>query len=147
MYMIIGGSIYLIVKEFEKSVEFYRKLLKRDVTDQNKNRFAVFNMDGLCLSIMNGYFDSENPEEVIHKGKYYSQYDDMVTIAEKENCGKTVINLRTEDLRNEYERIVKLGLGNGLTEIRYINAGMPYWYFSLKDLEGNTIEIFSLTLL
>lgn len=139
--MITGGSIYLIVKEFEKSVEFYRKLLERDVTDQNKNRFGIFYIDGLCLSIMNGYFDSENPEEVIYKGKYYSQYDDMVSIAEKENCGKTVINLETEDLRNEYERIVKLGLGSDLTEIRYVNARVPYWYFSLKDLDGNTIEI------
>ena len=34
-----------------------------------------------------------------------------------------------------------MGLGSDLTEIRYINAGTPYWYFLLKDLDGNTIEI------
>ncbi len=66
--MITNGSIYLISKDFDKSVHFYKLLLERAVTAQNMNRFAIFNIDGLCLSIMNGYFDSENPDKVTTKG-------------------------------------------------------------------------------
>lgn len=57
------------------------------------------------------------------------------------NCGKVVINLNTEDLQAEYERIKSLDIGTNLTKIRYINAGRPYYYFCLKDPDGNTIEI------
>lgn len=69
--MISQGSIYLIARDFDESVQFYKSLLERDVAAQNMNRFAVFNIDGLCLSIMNGYFDSEHPDKVTSKGKVY----------------------------------------------------------------------------
>ena len=139
--MIQFGSIYLIVKDFAKSIEFYKALLEKDVDAQNMTRFAIFNVNGLCLSIMNGYFDVQNPDKVDTKGNHYDQYDDMVAIAEKANCGKVVINLSTDDLEKEYQRILSLGIGENITPIRYINAGMPYYYFSMKDPDGNTIEI------
>ena len=105
--MITKGSIYLIAKDFDKSVHFYKLLLEREVTAQNMNRFAIFNIDGLYLSIMNGYF----------------------------------INLCTDDLKKEYDRMCALGIGSNLTKIRYINARNPYYYFSMKDPDDNTIEI------
>lgn len=139
--MINYGSVYIIAKDFDKSIEFYKLLFEKDVTSQNKNRFAIFKINGLCLSIMNGYFDVENPDQVITKGKYYAVYDDCVSIAEAENPGKVVINLSTDNLRKEYQRIIDLGIGSNVTEIRYINAKAPYYYFSLKDPEGNIVEI------
>lgn len=139
--MISAGSIYLIVKDFEKSVQFYKLLLEREVTAQNMNRFAIFNIDSLCLSIMNGYFDSENPDKVITKGKKYEEYDNSVAIVKKQNTGKTVINLSTNDLKNEFDRICGLNIGSNMTEIRYINARNPYYYFTMKDPDDNTIEI------
>lgn len=139
--MISYGSIYLIVRDFEKSVQFYRSLLEWDVAAQNMNRFAVFHVDGLCLSIMNEYFDAEHPEQVTTKGKTYKEYDDFVGIAEAWNTGKVVINLSTNDLKKEHDRIRTLGIGSRQTEIRYINARNPYYYFSMKDPDENTIEI------
>ena len=139
--MISAGSIYLIVKDFEKSVQFYKLLLEREVTAQNMNRFAIFNINSLCLSIMNGYFDSENPDKVITKGKKYEEYDNSVVIVKKQNTGKTVINLFTNDLKNEFDRICGLNIGSNITEIRYINARNPYYYFTMKDPDDNTIEI------
>ncbi len=139
--MITKGSIYLIAKDFDKSVHFYKLLLEREVTAQNMNRFAIFNIDGLYLSIMNGYFDSENPDKVITKGKLYEEYDDCVRIAKMQNTGKVVINLCTDDLKKEYDRMCALGIGSNLTKIRYINARNPYYYFSMKDPDDNTIEI------
>ena len=87
------------------------------------------------------YFDAENPDKVTTKGKVYEEYDNCVKIAEMKNTGKVVINLSTNDLKNEYDRICELGIGSKLTEIRYINARNPYYYFSMKDPDDNTIEI------
>ncbi|MCC8042230.1 MAG: glyoxalase/bleomycin resistance/dioxygenase family protein [Oscillospiraceae bacterium] len=105
------------------------------------NRFAIFSMDGLCLSILNGYFDSENSDKVVTRGKVYEEYDDCVRIAKMQNTGKIVINLSSDDLKKEYDRICALGIGSSITEIRYINARNPYYYFSMKDPDDNTIEI------
>ena len=46
-----------------------------------------------------------------------------------------------EFLKKEYDTICELGIGNKLTEIRYINARNPYYYFTMKDPDDNTIEI------
>ena len=139
--MITSVSIYLITKDFETTLNFYSKLFERDVISRNKSRYAIFQIDGLCLAVMNGKFDELHPDEVTKQEEYCSLYDDMGRIMDNSNCGKAVINICTDDLKKEYERIRLLGLGSDLTEIRYINAGTPYWYFLLKDLDGNTIEI------
>ncbi|MCI9386257.1 MAG: VOC family protein [Lachnospiraceae bacterium] len=139
--MIMYGSIYLIAKDFEKSISFYKALFEKDVHAQNKTRFAVFDTNGLWLAIMNGRFDVEHPDEVLKKGERCALYDNMEPIMGTANCGKVVINLNTEDLQAEYERIKSLDIGTNLTKIRYINAGRPYYYFCLKDPDGNTIEI------
>ncbi len=139
--MITFGTVYIITQNFEGALKFYKKLLKRDVTAQNKTRFACFQIDGLGLSIMNGKFDAMHPDEVIRKGEEYALYDDMEQIIHNSNSGKIVINLCTDDLKKEYNRIKDLGIGTDLTDIRYVNAGSSYWYFCLKDLDGNTIEI------
>lgn len=78
--MITYSSIYLIAKDFEKSILFYRALFGKDVHAQNKTRFAVFDTSGLTLSIMNGRFDTAHPDEVITKGERCALYDDMVSI-------------------------------------------------------------------
>ena len=135
------GSIYLIVRDFEKSIDFYKKLLEKNVDAQNMTRFAIFNIDGLCLAINSGTFDTENQEKVEYQGAYYEEYDDQLSIIDRQNSGKIVINLSCENLNNEYDRIMKLGIGKDVTEIRYVNAGMPYYYFTLKDPDDNVIEI------
>lgn len=90
---------------------------------------------------MNGRYDREHSDEVETKGAYCALYDDLTSIVETPNCGKVVINLSVEDLQVEYERVKSLGIAADLTKIRYINTGNPYYYFCLKDPDGNTIEI------
>jgi len=60
------GSIYLVVKDFNKSINFYEKLLEIKVTAKNMERFAQFEFEGHNISIMNGYFDNPNSELTIH---------------------------------------------------------------------------------
>lgn len=69
------------------------------------------------------------------------RYDDTAAIAKSENNRKVFINLGVPDLREEYDRIVDLGIANELTPIRYLNVFTPYWYFTFMDPDGNPIEI------
>lgn len=135
------GSIYLIVKDFDKSVSFYEKVLDMKVSVLNGKRFAMFNNIGLNLCIMNGYYDNENPNQVVTKGKYWEIYDDLGKIVDSQNNRKVFINLGVDDLNKEYNRIKKLEIASRMTEIRYINVFSPYWYFTFMDPDGNPIEI------
>lgn len=135
------GSIYLVVKDFNKSLDFYEKLLDMKVSARNGERFAVFNNDGLNICIYNGYYDSLHPEQMKTKGESYPIYDDASAIANSENNRKIFINLGVSDLQVEYDRIVRLKIANELTPIRYLNVFSPYWYFTFMDPDGNPIEI------
>lgn len=135
------GSIYLVVRDFDKSVSFYEKVLDMKVSAVNGKRFAVFNNEGLNLCLMSGYYDEQNRSQVISKGDYWEVYDNQSKIADSINTRKVFINLGVDDLRAEYERIKGLGIAEQLTPIRYIEVFSPYWYFTFMDPDGNPIEI------
>lgn len=114
------GSVYLIVRDFEKAVSFYEKLLSMPVSNRNcGNKFAEFYFDNKCLALMN----EENLE-----GHHYCTEGDY----------KFVLNFWVENLQKEYERLRQLAIGE-MTEIRKVNAG--YYYFHLRDEDNNVIEI------
>lgn len=135
------GSFYIIVNDFEKSIDFYEKLLQIPVTKRNMNRFAMFDFEGKCIALMNGHFDSENPDKVVHKGEYTEYFDDLKSIALAPNSHKVVLNFWDEDLRREYERVKKLEITDHLTKIKYVCNVSPYYYFQLTDPDGNIIEV------
>lgn len=136
-----SGSVYLVVRDFEKSLDFYEKALEMKVSALNGNRFAMFHNDGLNICLMNGYYDMQNPEHVIRQGAYVPEYDDQHLIADAQNTRKVFINLYAADLQAEHERIQRLGIAGGLTPIRYIEVFSPYWYFTYQDPDGNPIEV------
>nr|WP_288826529.1 VOC family protein [uncultured Clostridium sp.] len=135
------GSIYLIVNNFAKSIDFYEKILQIPVTKQNMNRFAMFMFEGNCISLMNGHFDIDNPDKVIHKGEYKNSFDNMKEMALAPNTHKFVLNFWTEDLQKELERIKDLDITDNLTKIKYVCNVMPYYYFQFSDPDGNIVEV------
>ena len=135
------GSIYLVVKDFDKSLDFYEKVLDMKVSATNGKRFAMFNNTGLNLCLLNGYYDDQSPEQKETKGPKYDEYDNVSAIANANNTKKVFINLGVEDLDEEYQRLVDLGIGINMTPIRYLNVFSPYWYFTFMDPDGNPIEI------
>mgnify|MGYP006990357658 CR=1 FL=1 len=46
--------------------------------------------------LMNGYYDSENPGQVVTKGEYWEIYDNQSEIANSVNTRKAFINLGVE---------------------------------------------------
>ncbi len=135
------GSVYLIVRDFNKSIRFYEQLLEIPVTRRNKDRFAQFIFDQQNISLMNGYFDTEHTDQVVRKGSYDIEFDDMGRIADAVNTNKFVLNFWTEDLRIERQRIMAAGFADKVTSVKYINAGQPYYYFQVMDPDNNIIEI------
>lgn len=50
-----SGSIYFVVRGFEKSLDFYEKVLDMKASATNGNRFAMFQNTGLNIFLMNGF--------------------------------------------------------------------------------------------
>ena len=135
------GSVYIIVNDFEKSIAFYEKLLGILLTSENNGRFAAFEFDGKCISIMNGHFDIEHPDCVVRKGMTTDCAEDLRAIALAPNTRKFVFNFWVEDLRAEYERLKALSITDNLSGINYICYVAPYYYYQLTDPDGNVIEV------
>ena len=113
------GSIYLIARDFEKSISFYEKLLSMGVSTRNcGNKFAEFFFDNKCLAIMN------------EQNLYNHHYGD--------GDYKFVLNFWVEDLRREYNRLKELSIGR-MTEVRKVHEG--YYYFHIFDPDNNVCEI------
>ncbi|MFR3730390.1 VOC family protein [Lacrimispora sp.] len=91
--------------------------------------------------MMNGHFDTDNPDKVIHKGEYENSFDNMREIALAPNTHKFVLNFWTEDLKIELERIRTLDITDNLTKIKYVCNVRPYYYFQFSDPDGNIIEV------
>lgn len=115
------GSIYLVVKDFERSVEFYEKFLDVRVGDRCRsgNKFVEFYFDNKCIALMN------ESNLIGHCTDLNSPY-------------KFVQNYWVEDLLTEYERVKNLNIG----EVTGILEAYPtYNYFHLIDPDNNIIEV------
>lgn len=115
------GSVYLVVKDFEKSVEFYEAFLNIKVGDRCRsgNKFVEFYIDNKCMALMN---------ESNIKGHCTSLQGDY----------KFALNFWVEDLQAEFERVKAFNIGK-VTEI--IEAYPTYHYFHLTDPDNNIIEV------
>lgn len=135
------GSTYLIVKDMEKSINFYEQLLEMKVSHRNFNRWAQFNFSGNCIALYNNSYDYEIINSNKNLDKYFNEEYINYLNHRKINYGNNfVLNFWIEDLNAEYERIKGLGIGN-LSEIMYLNIASPYYFFVLEDPDNNTIEI------
>jgi len=112
-------GMYLIVKDFNKSIDFYEKLFSLRVASINPNRFAEFYIEGVPFSLMS---------ESNLLGHNYNGSGDR----------KFTLNFWIKNLSAEHERINSLNIGE-TTEI--IHAHTNYYFFNVYDPDGNVIEI------
>ncbi|MCL2301486.1 MAG: VOC family protein [Firmicutes bacterium] len=134
------GSVYIVVKDFRKSVDFYEKLLGIPLSSENNGRFASFYFEGHCISILNGMFDAANPDKVTRKGGEEGS-DALREIALAPNTHKFTFNFSADDLRASHARIKALGLAEDLSRVHYMCYAAPYYFFVLHDPDGNMIEV------
>lgn len=117
---ILRWGLYLIVKDFAKSILFYENFLSRRASIIGVNRFAEFRFDGKCwLSVLN---------EKHLPGHDYTGTGDH----------KFALCLWAKNLQQEHERLKSLDIGH-VTEIMRPFPG--YHFFNLTDPDKNIIEI------
>lgn len=133
--------VYLNVSNVQASIDFYSQLLQIEVEAQYKDRWAQFKIsEEIRLGLLNPEFD----KSVIAKGKDLDQHFNeaaMKNIPESIEAGNSIVlNLRADNLAEEYERIQKFCTSD-LGEIMYVNFMTPYNYFMVQDPDGNLIEV------
>lgn len=133
------GTTYICVEDIDESLKFYRQFFGEEPAHANDNRWITFH-SGNSLSLYNKKYD----ERLIHEkdqARFNKAYIDDLTAetGEKKN-NIMILNFEVDDLKAEYERIRGLGIGE-VSEIMYVNVHHPYWYFNVKDPDGNTLEI------
>lgn len=132
------GTTYISVGNMEESLEFYKKLLQKEPSYSNDDRWITFNC-GNVFSLYNKEYDMN-----IIKNSSKDCFNDVyIREIMKEDIPKNnmiILNFEVGDLRKEYKRIKELEIGK-ISEIMYVNIHMPYWYFNLEDPDGNILEI------
>lgn len=130
---------YIETNKFEEVVFFYEKILQIKPNVYTQDRWIEFEC-GNKLSIYNRKFDEEkiNNENNVHYNDAYIK--DFNKAQEKKVNNIITLNFYTEDLNKEYSRIKDLDIGV-VSEIMYVNITEPYYYFTVKDPEGNLLEI------
>ncbi len=131
------GTFYIIVKDIEKSIDFYRKLLQEEPLYRNDDRWVQFSNS---IALYNSSYDkkiiSNETAEMFNQA--YIEYFLADKGAPKNNI--VIFNFEVEDLMDEYIRLKDLSIGE-VSNLMYVNVNMPYWYFNIVDPDGNVIEI------
>ena len=132
---------YIETKKFDKVVSFYEKVMQVNPNIYTEDRWVEFDI-GNKLAIYNRKYD----EEKINKNdnvNFNEEYIKNLNNQQKSKMNNIItLNFYTEKLKDEYDRIKELHVGN-ISEIMYVNIKEPYYYFTIQDPEGNLLEIFS----
>ncbi len=136
-------STYIETEDFNKSIEFYKKVLQIEPIIYCEGRWVEFEC-GNKLALYNKKFDEkkiiENSDISTNYNKAY--IDDFNK--EKINRGNNIVtfNFYTNNLKDDFERIKRLNICK-VSDIMYVNIVEPYYYFNIWDPDGNILEICS----
>ena len=132
---------YIVVKNFEKSVDFYTSLLQTKVDSKFENRWAsIKTPNGSTIGLLSANYDKQTVKSGKNLKKHYNQ-EFIKDMTDKYSVGNTmVLNLKADDFKKEYKRIKALN-PNYISKIQYVNFMCPYNFFMVQDPDGNQIEI------
>ncbi|WP_027090375.1 VOC family protein [Thomasclavelia saccharogumia] len=133
------GTTYICVKDIEKSLAFYKSLLNQEPLYCNDDRWITFDC-GNYLSLYNKQYDIDLVKNNLDSDKFNQAYLELLDQKERRYNDLVVFNFEVDNLKSEYQRLKTLKIGE-LSKICYVNVHMPYWYFTIKDPDGNVLEI------
>ena len=140
--MIELPCVYIKVSDINKAVEFYQEFLETEIDFRNEDRWVNFKLkNGFNLALYNQDYDlkkleNSNDLEDCYSENYISELKNSETIV----GNSIILNFQVDDLNLEYERIKKIK-NCKVSEIMYVNVAVPYYFFNVEDLDGNTLEI------
>ena len=109
------SSSYYVVDDMQKSVNFYRDLLKLPVKFQDGDKWTQFDVNGQALAIATPAPQQANPGE-----------------------GATVV-LEVDDLDQQRQELLAAGVTVGET----VNMGDHGSFFTVRDPAGNLVQFFA----
>ncbi len=136
-------SAYIETEDFNKSINFYKKVLQIEPIVFCENRWVEFEM-GNKIALYNKKFDEEKIKDnnKVHNNYNKAYIEDFNSKKTDRKNNIVIFNFYTKNLKSEYERIRKLKICD-VSEIMYINIVEPYYYFNVSDPDGNLLEICS----
>lgn len=136
-------STYIETEEFNKSINFYKKVLQIEPIVFCENRWVEFEV-GNKIALYNKKFDEQKIKDNSNIQENYNKayIDDFNSKKSDKKNNIVTFNFYTENLKDEYERIKKLKICD-VSEVMYVNIVEPYYYFNISDPDGNLLEICS----
>ena len=134
-------STYIETEDFNKSINFYKKVLQIEPIIFCENRWVEFEV-GNKIALYNKKFDEQKIKDnsEIHNNYNKAYINDFNSRKLDRKNNIVTFNFYTENLKNEYERIKELKICN-VSEIMYVNIVEPYYYFNISDPDGNILEV------
>lgn len=132
------GATYICVSDIQKSLKFYTNVLNMRPTFINEDRWVQFNC-GNTLALYNAEYDEKILNAHLEKEHFNDEYVNKFKqeVKEEKINNMVIFNFYVEDIQQEYERIKNLGIA--VSELMYVNIFKPYWYFTIKDPDGNEL--------
>lgn len=136
-------SAYIETEDFNKSINFYKKVLQIEPIVFCENRWVEFEL-GNKIALYNKKFDEQKIKDNSNLEENYNKayIDDFNSKKSDKKNNIVTFNFYTENLKDEYERIKKLKICD-VSEVMYVNIVEPYYYFNVSDPDGNLLEICS----
>lgn len=118
--MIRIDHFYITVSDLDKAIDFYQKLLGKEISNREKDRWADF----------------KGKEDEVYFGIYNATVD-----GEDFSTGSSpTLSLKTDNVEAEYERIKSLK-PKSISEMIELTQPARYKYFQFEDEWGNVWEI------
>ena len=139
--MIRLGCAYLCVQDMAKSIDFYKKIFQQEPDVFTENRWVSFSC-GQTLALFNVHYDEDVLADDEHiDEKFNEEYQLDCCVADEVTMNNQVVfNYYCDDLKAEYDRLKALHIGD-VSIMYYVNIRTPYWYFNIRDPDGNLLEI------
>ena len=136
-------SAYIETEDFNKSINFYKKVLQIELIVFCENRWVEFEL-GNKIALYNKKFDEQKIKDNSNIEENYNKayIDDFNSKKSDKKNNIVTFNFYTENFKDEYERIKKLKICD-VSEVMYVNIVEPYYYFNVSDPDGNLLEICS----
>jgi len=136
-------SAYIETEDFNKSINFYKKVLQIEPIVFCENRWVEFEL-GNKIALYNKKFDEQKIKDNSNIEENYNKayIDDFNSKKSDKKNNIVTFNFYTENFKDEYERIKKLKICD-VSEVMYVNIVEPYYYFNVSDPDGNLLEICS----
>jgi lactoylglutathione lyase len=135
------SSTYLLVKDVDRSIKFYSKLLDVKPSEKKRGCWARFDFNDLSIALYSETYDYKDIAKALGLNKrdckaYFEGLNKYKTIVGSES----IFHFHAENLNEEYARVLSLDIGE-VSDIIFMDSANPDHFFTVTDPDGNLMDI------